>query len=145
MHNRVKRGTLQIVKTDADTKQPIEGCGFELLDQDKNVVDKGYTDKEGLVSFENIPYGNYFYREFKVGAPCYKLDDSLYEFSIQEDGEVIKKNMVNERLPETEIPSTGDPTNVALFAAIACLSTAGMIALILTGRKITKKKNEIKK
>ena len=81
------------------------------MDQDKNVVAQGYTDKEGLVSFENIPYGNYFYREFKVGASCYKLDDNFYEFSIQEDGEVVKKNMVNERLPEAEIPATGDPTN----------------------------------
>jgi len=145
MHNRVKKGTLQIFKTDADTKQPIEGCGFELLDQDKNVVAQGYTDKEGLVSFENIPYGNYFYREFKVGASCYKLDDNFYEFSIQEDGEVVKKNMVNERLPEAEIPATGDPTNIALFATIMLLSSAGIIGPILMSRKITKKRNGIKK
>ena len=41
---------------------------------------------------------------------------------MQEDGEVVKKNMVNERLPEAEIPATGDPTNIALFATIMSVS-----------------------
>ena len=91
MHNRVKKGTLQIFKTDADTKQPIEGCGFELWIRIRMLLPKVAQIKRGWYLFENIPYGNYFYREFKVGLSCYKLDDNFYEFSIQEDGEVVKK------------------------------------------------------
>lgn len=92
--NNLIRGTLVINKTDVSTGEPLPNVGFRILDSNKKTIVEGITDADGNCSFENIVYGNYFYQEFSCDD-AYVLDDSLYPFSISEDGQVVKVEMTN--------------------------------------------------
>jgi uncharacterized surface anchored protein len=103
------------------------------------VILKGYTDENGVAEFE-LEFGTYYYQEFDA-PESYQIDDTKYEFSITEDGQIISVMMTNKKLPSeetteetttaetpttttvsTDAPKTGDTANVALWAALAGLA-----------------------
>ena len=53
-------------KTDAQTDEPLEGAEFTLFNKDHEAVMKAVSDKDGLVVFEKIPYGEFTIEETKV-------------------------------------------------------------------------------
>lgn len=141
LYNRIKVGSLSITKTDASTGKPIKGCHFEVLDQDGNVLREGTTDKHGVATFEALPCGDYFYRESQA-ADGYRLDDTAFPFSIREDGEIVKAEMTNEQIPpKTDIPKTGDTTNLPLFIGLALISL-GAIGVLAVYQKRHKRKED---
>lgn len=141
LYNRIKVGSLSITKTDASTGKPIKGCHFEVLDADGNVLRDGTTDKNGVATFEALPYGDYFYRESKA-ADGYQLDDTAFPFSIRADGEIVKAEMTNEQIPpKTDLPKTGDNTNLPLFVGLA-LASLGAIGVLAVYQKRHKRKED---
>ncbi|MGL5415826.1 MAG: MSCRAMM family protein, partial [Clostridium sp.] len=50
-------GNIKIIK-ESNTKKVLEGAEFNLI-QDGKVIQKGTTDKNGVLEFTNIPIGNY--------------------------------------------------------------------------------------
>lgn len=110
--NRLLRGSLQIEKVDEVTRTPLEGAGFRVFAADGTVVGEGYTDEDGLLTFDNLLYGKYTYQEFEA-PEGYELNKEVCEFSISSDGEVIR--VTRENRPETgkitiyKIDENGDP------------------------------------
>lgn len=93
--NRLIRGDLRIVKVDKATQTPLEGAGYRVFNADGEVVAEGYTDENGEVSFENLAYGEYTYQEF-VAPEGFMLDETVYSFSIIQDGVEIAKEHNNQ-------------------------------------------------
>lgn len=87
-------GNFEITKTDVSTGEALPDVGFKIYDKDKNVIAEGYTDKSGKFTVEALVYGDYYYQEFSC-SDKYVLDDSLYPFSIKEDGVTVKAKMTN--------------------------------------------------
>lgn len=54
-------GNLKIVKRDAYEDTPLSGAGFRLFDSGGHLIDEGYTDANGELTFESLLYGSYQY------------------------------------------------------------------------------------
>lgn len=93
--NRLIRGDLRIVKVDKATQTPLEGAGYRVFNADGEVVAEGYTDENGEVFFESLAYGEYTYQEF-VAPEGFMLDETVYSFSIIQDGVEIAKEHNNQ-------------------------------------------------
>ena len=88
-----KKGSLQILKTDPEGN-PLSGVGFTLYDSSKNALDSQTTGSSGVVTFADLPLGNYYYAETNA-LPGYVSDSTLYPVSITSDGQVVQKTMTN--------------------------------------------------
>lgn len=87
-HNKLIRGSLQIVKVDHDGTTPLEGAKYQITDADGNIVATKTTDKNGKIVVGNLLYGSYHYQE--IEAPKgYELDSAIYDFAVGHDGQVI--------------------------------------------------------
>ena len=133
--NKPKRGSVEITKKDISTGELIPDCGIEILDKDGNVVAQGRTDENGIVTFEKLRAGDYFYREFD--APNgYILDENPYPFTIKDDGEIVKCEMTNQKIPEQTTPYTGDNhSDLLAWIMIGLSLTIGSVLFIRREKK----------
>lgn len=145
--NRQKSGTVQIEKTDISTGQPLPNTGIEILDKDKKVIFQTRTDSEGKAVFQNLPVGNYYFREFDA-PKGYRIDESAYPFEIKEDGEILKCEMTNKKalhkIPPTPengpgpkqdySPQTGDDFVIWIAVGLLFLSM-GIIFVVIRRRR----------
>ena len=93
MTNNMGQGSLKIVKTD-ENGNPLKGVGFNLYDSNQERLTFGYTDDDGILVFDDLPLGTYYYAEgFTI--PGYAADDTKYPVQITENGQVVSKTVVN--------------------------------------------------
>ena len=90
------KGNLLIVKTDED-KTPIQGVKFNILDADKNVILTITTNEKGLAGAKNLPMGTYYYQEIEAPEDVV-IDNGVYEFKIDTQDQVVRKDIVNEKI-----------------------------------------------
>ncbi len=91
------KGQLQILKVDSETKQPLEGVKFQILDSNKNVVETIVTNENGIAKSSVLVKGKYFYKEVEA-KDGYVTDDKEHEFSIMENGKVVEKTVENTKI-----------------------------------------------
>ncbi len=72
---KLNTGKIQIVKTDEETKEGIEGVEFELFNSNNKSVGKAVTNKEGKAYFSNLYQGKYYLKETKTNEK-YVLDEN---------------------------------------------------------------------
>lgn len=133
--NKPEKGGVEITKTDISTGQLIPNCGIEILDKDGNVVVQGRTDVNGIMKFDMLRVGDYFYREFDA-PDGYILDENSYSFTIKENGEIIKCSMTNTKIPHQPTPYTGDNGSDLLAWIMIGLSLAiGSVLFICKKKK----------
>ena len=130
--NLLKKGSIEFKKVDKSTGEPLEGVGFAIYDAEKNLIAEGKTDAAGILRFDSIPYGNYFWQETSV-LEGYQEAFGYHEFSITEDGQIITLEVENERIPDNL--KTGDNSNLGLWFALLALSGTGLIAMVFTRKK----------
>ncbi|MGR5998602.1 SpaA isopeptide-forming pilin-related protein [Bacillus cereus] len=95
-------GSLYITKVDVADGKLLPNAKFEIYQNDKVVV-SGMTDSKGLAKFERLPAGKYSYRE--VEAPNgYKINETIFEFEIKTDGEILRHKVEDEKVPTPEQP-----------------------------------------
>ena len=98
IHFKVKiveeKGSLTIVKVDADNKTPLQGAGFRLYDTSGKQVAEGYTDASGKLTFSGLRLGSYTYKEFKA-PDGYVLDTTAYSAVLNQNGQVLKVTREN--------------------------------------------------
>ena len=116
--NRRIKGKLEIIKKDSFEPIYLTGAGFRLYDSSGALVDEGYTDAFGKLSFHDLPHGEYTYQEFKA-PKGFKLDETVYPLEIREDGVTVTHTRVNERRPGTievkKQDANGDPFEGVAF------------------------------
>ena len=119
VNNELIRGNLEIIKKDKYEEIYLSGAGFRVYDSDGNQVAEGYTDGHGKLTFKDLVYGEYTYKEFKA-PQGFELDETEYSFSITEHGATISHTRVNERRPGT-IEVKKQDANGNPFAGVAFL------------------------
>lgn len=78
---KLNTGKIIINKTDAETKEPIEGATFELYNSNYELILTATTDSNGKIEFTNLYQGTYILKETETNEN-YILDENS-EFSIQ--------------------------------------------------------------
>lgn len=93
-----------ILKQNQETKEPLQGVKFQLLDENKQVI---YTDlttnKEGIITIENLLPGKYYIQEMET-LENYEVYDKYIEIELKlnEETKVTVNNLQNEEIPEIE-------------------------------------------
>ena len=82
------KGKLVIVKQDALTQTPLAGAVFSVMDETGASVTEATTGEDGTATVEELPYGKYTAKE-TTPPDGYQLDDTVFDFEIIEDGQVI--------------------------------------------------------
>jgi uncharacterized surface anchored protein len=130
--NKKQTGSLRILKVENGTDKPLEGATFCVKDENGQVVAEGKTNKDGVIVFENLPFGKYVYQE--VYAPeGYKLDDTEHKFEIGGENSLKEVTAENEKIPATpynNVPKTGDTRPSPWLiggAALLMLACAGRL------------------
>lgn len=116
--NRPIRGNLEILKTDGVSGKPLQGAGFCVFDATGKKVAEGFTDENGKLAFGDLPYGHYTYQEFQA-PDGFKLDETVYDFSILENGKTIAVSRQNTPLPGSirikKVDPEGKPLEGVIF------------------------------
>ena len=110
--NKLITGSIEILKVDADTKQPLAGVVYRLFDADGNKITAGTTDANGKVTFDNLKPGKYSYQEIST-VDGYQLDETKYDFSLTSENLNIKVTRENKPvkgcLTVRKVDVTGSP------------------------------------
>lgn len=78
----VNNGKVQVCKTDKDTKAPIEGVEFQLLNEKGKLIDTKTTDSNGVAEFTNLVQGNYTLVETKTSEK-YIVEEEDFEVEVE--------------------------------------------------------------
>ena len=98
LDNEVFKGTFKVVKVDKYTTTPLAGATFQIKDSSGAVIAEETTDDDGIITVENLVYGSYTYQE-TVAPEGYQLDEKLYYFSIDLDGQTVEHTREDLRIP----------------------------------------------
>ena len=126
LENKPITGELELTKKDISDGKLLPGAGFRIKDTDGNVVAEEYTDENGLAKF-TLRYGKYTYEEFDA-PEGYRIDTTPHEFEITEDGQIVKAEMTNEKIPTPDVPQTGDESNLGFWIGLGSIALGGAIA-----------------
>ena len=96
IENYLPKGSIELNKIDSITKEGISNTLIAIYKEDK-LIYKGKTDKEGKITLTNLPIGTYSIKEIESN-PDYIKSDSILEFTISEDQEIINLSLENEKI-----------------------------------------------
>lgn len=97
-----------ILKQNQETKEPLEGVKFQVLDENKNVIYADLsTNSEGTIQIENILPGKYYVQEVET-LEGYEVYDKLIEVNLKlnEEIKITVNNLHNEDIPKVEKVNT---------------------------------------
>ena len=127
LENKPVTGKLELTKLDVSTGKPLPNAGFRIKDAEGNTVVEGYTDEYGIARF-TLGYGEYTYEEFSA-PEGYLLDTTPHAFAITVEGQIVKAEMMNERIPEKpETPKTGDGSSLTLWLGLGGIALGALAA-----------------
>lgn len=118
--NNILYGSVKGLKIDRETESVIAGAVFGLFRGNEteftytNAILTAESDKDGIFTFSNIPYGSWIIKELKP-ANGYLPNDEIYPVLINKNGQEIEIKVVNNRVPEirTKAAVNGEKTAVA--------------------------------
>lgn len=118
--NNILYGSVKGLKIDRETESVIAGAVFGLFRSneteftDTNAILTAESDKDGIFTFSNIPYGSWIIKELKP-ANGYLPSDEIYPVLINKNGQGIEIKVVNNRVPKirTKAAVNGEKTAVA--------------------------------
>ncbi len=97
LKNYLKKGDLVFSKTDVSTGKEIPNVKIEIYTENDELIFTGYTNEEGKIILENLFVGKFYIIETEA-ATGYLLSDEKVYFEIQDNGDVVKANMFNEKI-----------------------------------------------
>lgn len=113
IENELIYGAVKGLKTDRETTKTIEGALFGLFNPDETefteatAILTAESDKDGIFTFENVPYGEWIIKELQP-AENYLPNDEIHHITVSEDEQIIEINIVNDRIPELKTTATID-------------------------------------
>jgi LPXTG-motif cell wall-anchored protein len=109
--NKLIYGAIKGLKIDRETEKAIAGAEFGLFKavetdfSENNAILTTTSDKNGVFTFKNIPYGEYIVRELQP-ADGYLPNEESYPVKISENEEVIEITVENDKIPELKTTAT---------------------------------------
>lgn len=120
--NNIIKGSIEFKKV-GEELQPLEHAEFGLFEapyvQGTNPIQKEESNVEGIVLFEDVPYGAYVIKETK--APIkHKLNDAEFKVNITSTAKVVLGDVKNElkddcRIEINKVDEKGNPLEGAEF------------------------------
>lgn len=111
--NDIIYSTIKGLKINRETGEKIAGALFGLFSTDETefteetAILTSESNKEGIFTFENVPYGEYIVRELKP-AEGYLPNEENYQVTISENDEIIEITVENDKIPELGTTATID-------------------------------------
>lgn len=146
--NRRICGKIELIKTDGETKEPLEGVVFEVFDRDGNLVATLTTGADGTALTDWLFYGPYTVKE-KTANDGYILDNAVHEIWVAKDKMVYPLRLQNSRIPQPpappvphSYPQTGDSSNMAVWCLLFGTSAAALAAAGLYPRRKKREEKE---
>lgn len=133
-------GKIVLTKTDVSTGETLPECGIEITDMNGKVLMRGETNADGVIEFDALPYGKYYYREYKA-PKNYLLDDTFHPFEIKTNGEIIRATLTD-RLFDS--PDTSDRGKMPMHTEQAVIFFIGFTITAAAYTKCKKTKKKIK-
>ena len=121
--NMPVKGSIEVLKVDAETKQPLAGVVYRLFDADGSKIADGTTDANGKVTFSGLRVGKYFYQEIST-VDSYVLDETKYAFSLTTTNLNIKVTRENVLAKGSITVRKVDATGAPLAGAELLLETS---------------------
>lgn len=113
IENKLIYGSIKGLKLDRETEKPVEGALFGLFRNDEtefteeNAILTAVSDKDGVFSFENVPFGDWIIRELKP-AEGYLPNTEIYTVQINSSTQLIELTVVNDKVPEIHTTAAVD-------------------------------------
>ena len=113
IENKLIYGSIKGLKLDRETEKPVEGALFGLFRNDEtefteeNAILTAVSDKDGIFSFDNVPFGEWCIRELKP-AEGYLPNTEIYTVQINSNAQIIKLTVVNDKVPEIHTTASVD-------------------------------------
>lgn len=130
--NDAIKGSVKIIKKDAESGNLISGVEFALYSSDGNEVSRGVTDENGELIFENIRFGKYELREIKP-KDGYLKNEEVISVEITENEQVLTFEVSNEKIPTS--PKTGDNSNIWLWTTIILIAVIVLVGFSVYNRR----------
>lgn len=131
----VHKSSLEIIKTDSSTGQPLEGVTIGLYDSSGKLLQSAKTDTGGKVVFTELEQGVYQYGEIEA-PPGYQLDTALHKMNIDAYNTVFKASLENTPLPGSirvkKVDAYGNALPGAVFELEASTDSGKTYAVIGT-------------
>ena len=121
--NMPVKGSIEVLKVDAETKQPLAGVVYRLFDADSSKIADGTTDATGKVMFSGLRLGKYVYQEIST-VDGYVLDETKYDFSLTTANLNIKVTRENAPTKGSITVRKVDATGAPLAGAELMLETS---------------------
>ena len=122
---------VEISKTDITGKKELPGAKLTILDSEGKVVESWVSsDKPHYI--EKLPIGTYTLREEQAPDGYLVAEDITFE--VKDTAEIQKVIMKDEAKP-TDVPKTGDETNLWIPVILMLLSAAGLAGFAVSRRK----------
>lgn len=125
---------IEITKSDLTTGKPVEGAELVIRDKDGNEIERWTTTKEPHY-IEMLAVGVYTLTE--ITAPNgYEVAETI-EFEVKDTVEIQKVDMKDKPVTpsvSSNVPKTGDMTNLTLYIALALVSAA-VVAVVLRRKR----------
>ena len=99
IENSRYKGSIKVIKTDGDTKQPLKGVEFTLYNGSQDKIGSYKTDKNGEVLIEDLALGTYYLQETKT-LKGYGLEDQMREINLTKDNLDQVLEIENDRIEE---------------------------------------------
>ncbi len=113
--NSLYKGSLTINKIERVSNIPIPNTLIEIRTKEGNIIYKGYTDQNGQIILNDLPFGEYYLSEIEASTGYRILEDKIY-FEISSETNSIE--VYNERI---KVPNTGlgvAPEDIFVFICI---------------------------
>ena len=136
IENKRIEGKLIIYKKDKDTKKPIEGVTFQVLNEAKEVIATITTDKDGIARQGELLKGKYYFKEIEAPEE-YIMNTKEFSFEIKKDMQTEEVTVFNEH---KKLPVTGGfiGTNTLIVIIVSVVVIAGYVVVKL----VLNRKNE---
>ena len=136
MNNKPITGTLEFTKTDVSTSKTLPNTLIEIYTDEDELIFSGKTDDNGKIIIPNLKYGKYYIVERKA-PEGYILNDEKMYFEINENEEIVKCTMTNEKIV-VDVPNTEENEKFLIEIISGIISVSG-IGIIIYARKKSEK------
>lgn len=142
--NELIYGTIKGHKVNRETGEAISGAVFGLFRADEtsfveqNALLTAESDKDGIFTFEKVPYGSYIVYELRSAAG-YLENETVYPVTVDEDGSVVEIIAVNDLIPEIGTTASIDGEKEVCATEVFTLTDTVEYKHLVPGKEYTVK------
>ena len=142
--NELIYGTIKGYKVNRETGDKISGAVFGLFRADEtsfveqNALLTAESDKDGIFTFEKVPYGSYIVYELRSAAG-YLENETVYPVTVDEDGSVVEIIAVNDLIPEIGTTASIDGEKEVCATEVFTLTDTVEYKHLVPGKEYTVK------